>query len=85
MANPTYSLATNAIRSGYATANKAVVVPDSAIPAAGTTISTATIDGMRQAMSANTPLLCKGPDGALGWFTLDAERSTPTVPILKAV
>lgn len=81
----TFSLTQTGIKSGFVTANKAVSLPDDMVPSTGVTITTGTLDGMRQAMSANTPLLCKGPDGALGLFTLDAERSTPTVPILKAV
>lgn len=81
----TYSLATTGLESGFVTSTERQTLPDAAIPASGTTITTATVDGMRQAMQQNTPLLCKGPDGSFKWYTLDAERSTPTVPVLKAV
>lgn len=81
----TYSLATTGLESGYNTATKRQTIPDAFVPASGTTLVTATIDGMRQAMAQNLPLLCKGPDGQFNWYTLDAERSTPTVPVLKAV
>lgn len=39
--------------------------------------------GQAQAMRNGTALLCKGPDGGLRWYQLDAERSTPTIPVLK--
>lgn len=41
--------------------------------------------GMQRAMQLGTPFLCKRPDGSQGYFTFDAERSTPDAPILKAV
>ena len=37
------------------------------------------------AMATNTQFLCKGPDGSQAFFTLDAERSTPSHPVLLAV
>lgn len=40
---------------------------------------------MQQAMALGTPFLAKGPDGASRYYTFDAERSTPTVPILMPV
>lgn len=40
---------------------------------------------MLLAMQNGTQMLCKGQDGSLAWYTLDAERSTPTVPVLKKV
>ena len=60
-------------------------LPDAMVPTAGMTISTATLGGMQGAMQSNIPLLCQGPDGALRLYTLDAERSTPTTPVLKAM
>lgn len=81
----TYSLGTTALNSGFVSANEQLTIPDAAIPASGTTLVTATLGGMMGAMQQNTPLLCKRPDGSFGYFTLDAERSTPTVPVLKAV
>lgn len=81
----TYSLGTTGLNSGFATANEQLTIPDAVIPASGTTLVTATLGGMANAMMCNLPMLCKGPDGSFNWYTLDAERSTPTVPILKAV
>lgn len=81
----TYSLGTTGLESGYVTATERQVIPDAAIPASGTTLVTATLGGMAGAMQRNTPMLCRAPDGSFAWYTLDAERSTPTVPILKAV
>lgn len=40
---------------------------------------------MANAMQLGTPFLVKGPDGGERYYTYDAERSTPTVPILKRV
>lgn len=40
---------------------------------------------MQAAMQNGTELFCKGPDGGFGWYKLDAERSTPTVPVLVRV
>lgn len=80
----TYSLGTTGLRTDFDTATEIVTIPDAAIPAAGTTLTTATLGGMQGAMQANTPLLCKNNDGSFSWYTLDAERSTPAVPVLKA-
>lgn len=44
-----------------------------------------TFQAMQQAMAQNTQFLCQGPDGAQRLYTLDAERSTPSVPILIRV
>lgn len=42
--------------------------------------------GEQAAMRNNTPLLCKGPDGSLGWYTIDPEFSIPGVRrVLRAV
>jgi hypothetical protein len=39
-----------------------------------------------QAMSLNTPMLCKGPDGRTNWYVYDAERTIPGVQrVLKRV
>ena len=37
------------------------------------------------AMSDNTQILCKNPDGSQSWYTIDAERSLPGAIVLKAV
>ena len=44
-----------------------------------------TTSAMQQAMAQNTYILCKNPDGSQSYYRLDAERSTPTVPVLVAV
>ena len=82
----TYSLAQTGIRADATPSPVAnLILPDAMVPTAGVTITTATLGGMQGAMASNTPLLCKGPDGSLGRYILDAERSTPTVPVLKAL
>lgn len=82
----TYSLATTGVRADNAvTTLKQVTLPDAAVPVSGVTISTATVGGMANAMKSGTAMLCKGADGSFNWYTLDAERSTPTTPVLKAM
>lgn len=55
-------------------------------------VATLTVDdtvarpgGMASAMQLGTQFLCKKPDGSSAYFTYDAERSTPSNPVLKAV
>ena len=79
----TFSLAQTAIQADAIQPILSSFIPDSMVPISGITLTTGTIAGMQQAMWSNTPLLAKGPDGALRLCTLDAERSTPTVPVLK--
>ena len=80
----TYSLAQTAILSDCLPSPVAdYKLADAMVPSGSLTLTTATIGGMAAAMTANTPILCKGPDGLLVMCTLDAERSTPTVPVLK--
>ena len=45
----------------------------------------ATTGGMQNAMAQGTAFLCKNPDGSQSYYRLDAERSTPSVPVLIAV
>lgn len=45
----------------------------------------ATPGSMALAMQQNTQFLARGPDGAERYYTYDAERSTPAVPILLPV
>lgn len=47
--------------------------------------SSATLTQMQQSMMTGTHVLCKGPDGQLAYYTLDAERSTPSIPVLRPV
>lgn len=81
----TFSLGLTGLRSGYVETNKIVSIPDQTVPTSGTTLTTGTLGGMLGAMRTNLPMLCKNPDGSSSWYTLDAERSTPTTPVLKAV
>jgi hypothetical protein len=37
------------------------------------------------AMQTGTAFLCKRPDGSVGYFTLDSQRSTPANPVLIPV
>jgi hypothetical protein len=39
----------------------------------------------KQAMAQNTQILCKNPDGSKSWYTIDAERTTASNIVLKAV
>jgi hypothetical protein len=43
------------------------------------------IGGQQNAMRNGTQLLCQTPDGGQAWFVLDAERSTPNLPVLRKV
>ena len=80
----TYSLAVTGVRSDNVAQTENITLADQAA-GGGVTVTIPTPGGMQRAMSLNTPFLGKGPDGAERLYTLDAERSTPTVPILKPV
>ena len=41
--------------------------------------------GMQLAMAQGTSFLCQRPDGSQAFYRLDAERSTPSVPVLIRV
>ena len=43
------------------------------------------IGGQQLAMAQGTQILCKNPDGSQSWYTIDAERSSATDVVLKAV
>lgn len=45
----------------------------------------ATAGGQQACQSLNLPILCKGPDGSFGYYTLDAERSRAGAPVLLKV
>lgn len=47
--------------------------------------STGLVGAQQAAMAQNTQVLCKNPDGSKSWYTLDAERSTASNVVLKAV
>lgn len=44
----------------------------------------ATPGGMEAAMQTGTAFLCKNPDLSQTYYVLDAERSTPSKPVLIA-
>lgn len=78
----TYSLAVTGLRSDTQfTSNETLTLPDSAAQGAQNNNP----NGLQYEAMTNGQMLCKRADGSFGWYTLDAERSTPTAPILKAV
>lgn len=82
----TYSLATTGMPADETPGLvETLTIPDSMVPVSGTTLTTATLGGMQLAQQQGTQLLCKRADGSFGLYVLDAERSTPTVPVLRAV
>lgn len=80
----TYSLGITATRADQVTQLENMTIADSAV-GGGATVTIPTPAGMQQAMRLNTPFLARGPDGASRLYTLDAERSTPDVPVLMPV
>ena len=71
----TYSLAATGQRADQQFAVSTLKVGDTVGP-----------DGVHaQAACLNTQILCKGPDGAQRYYTIDAERSTAANVVLKAV
>ncbi len=78
----TYSVGVTGLRADTQfTTNETLKMPDSGCQGAQDNNPS----GLQYAMSVNEPMLCKRNDGSFGWYTLDAERSTPTIPVLKAV
>ena len=68
--------------------------PPTAITNVGTTVgvqdlqlsdANAPAGGVQYAARLGTQVLCKLPDGSQGYFVVDAERSTPGNPVLRAV
>lgn len=41
--------------------------------------------GMARAQALGAEMLCKNADGSFSWYKLDAERSTPSKPVLVPV
>lgn len=71
----TYSIGTTAMIADSRFTNEPLTLPD-----------TAALPGsMATAMQLGQQVLCKGLDGSLAWYTFDAERSTPTVPVMVKV
>lgn len=81
----TYSIAQLGCPADQVQQKQTLTLPDSMTPNGTDAITMATPGGMVHAMRRNFVMLCKGPDGALKNYTLDAERSTPTAPVLRAV
>ena len=78
----TYSLGITGLRADTQfTSNETLTMPDSGCQGA----QNSNPAGLQYSMMVNEPMLCKRADGSFGWYTLDAERSTPTIPVLKAV
>ena len=75
----TYSVGTTGYLAGNAvTTNKELDIPDTSMDGN----SSATALGMQNTMQDGDLLLCKGPDGGLHWYKLDAERWTAANPVL---
>lgn len=79
----TYSLAATGLRADYKFAAKPVIAPDSA--AGGINASINQWGGPQTTMRNGAQVLCKNADGSQSWYTYDAERSTPSNIVLKAV
>ena len=72
----TYSLSvTGYVGTNPVTTSKLVTLAD----------TNATAGGQLAAMQNGTQFLCKGPDGSQQLYYLDAERSTPSRPVLIPV
>lgn len=80
----TYSVGTTGVAAGYVTSTEILKLPDDYVSNAGTLVA-ATNGGMQNAMRLGVPMLVKNPDGSQSWYELDAERSTPSVPVLLKV
>jgi hypothetical protein len=73
----TYSLNIDGWLAG---ATMASVTPNYTLPD-----SAARPGSMQNAMMLGKQILVQQPDGSQAWFTLDAERSTVTNPVLRRV
>jgi len=80
----TYSLAVKGALNDSVAQVENMTLADQVI-GGGATVTIPTPGGMQQAMRLGTQFLAKGPDGAERLYRLDAERSTPDVPILVPV
>lgn len=80
----TYSQAVTGASAESESLIKNYTLPDQAEAPSGTVVA-ATLGGQSAAMRQNLPLLVKKPDGSSGWYVLDSERSTPSVPVLRAL
>lgn len=71
----TYSLGATGILAGSVFAVATEKVGDSA----------GLLGSQQNAMRNGTQVLCKNPDGSQTYYTIDAERSTPSSIVLKPV
>jgi hypothetical protein len=67
----TYSVATLGNNASSPFVAQSLTLPD----------SSARVAGEQAAMMTGNQIQCKGPDGSLKWYTIDAERSRPGGPI----
>lgn len=77
----TYSLGVTAAPADQQSGVETLTLPDSACQGA----TANNLGGLQYEAMTNGQMFCKRADGSFGWYTLDAERSTPTTPVLKAV
>ena len=84
MTTPTYSVATTGyVQNGFNLGPKFEIIPDTSMNgSSAASAASVTNHGAQYVMSRNDPILCKGTDGALHWYRLDPERSTPANPVL---
>lgn len=80
----TYSLGIKGTRADSVPQVQNHPIADSAV-LGGATVTIPTPGGMQQAMALNYQFIAKGASGVERLYTLDAERSTPTVPVLVPV
>lgn len=83
MAADTYSLAVTGLRADSPFSAKPITVGDSA--AIGLSSGNDRYGAAALTMRNNGQVLCKLRDGSQAWYMIDAERSTPSNLVLKAV
>lgn len=84
MASDTYSLGITGLRADTQYTPETLTIGDSAVIGVQTS-DPGRFGAMGYTMQKGGQFLCKRNDGSQGWYTYDAERSTPSVPVLKAV
>ena len=78
MTTPTYSQSVSGYVSGPVLGTQATKIPDTGMDGS----ASATTGGLASVMQTGDQILCKGPDGALHWYKIDAERSLPGITYL---
>lgn len=81
----TYSIGLKGVGAGQKFGVQNEQVPDDVVPASGVTLTVATVGGMANCMRQNMPFLAINGRGETVRMVYDAERSTPTVPVLRRV